>query len=65
MPAQTVYKMPSGMNFPDGAALFMNYVTAYILLFEIGHLRPGQSVLVHSAGGGVVGRCWTHVYRSI
>ena len=54
VPAQFVYKMPAGMTFQDGAAFFMNYVTAYVLLFEIGNLRPGQSVLVHSAGGGVV-----------
>ncbi|KAK2184204.1 hypothetical protein NP493_278g03005 [Ridgeia piscesae] len=53
VPAQFVYKMPAGMTFQDGAAFFMNYVTAYVLLFEIGNLRPGQSVLVHSAGGGV------------
>ena len=42
------------MSFQDGAAFFMNYVTAYILLFDIGNLRTGQSVLLHCAGGGVV-----------
>ena len=46
--------MLPGMSFQDAAAFFMNYVTAYLLLFDIGNLRPGQSVLVHSAGGGVV-----------
>ena len=51
---QFVYKMPTSMTFEEGAAFFMNYVTAYILLFDIGNLRMGQSVLVHSAGGGVV-----------
>ena len=49
-----VYKMPPSMSFEDGAAMLMSYVTAYILLFDIGNLREGQSVLVHSAGGGVV-----------
>lgn len=48
-----VYKLPTSMSYEEGAALFMNYVTAYILLFELGNLRPNQSVLVHSAGGGV------------
>ena len=52
--AQFVYKIPPGMSFQDGAALFMNYVTAYILLFDIGGLRNDQSVLVHNVGGGVV-----------
>ena len=42
------------MSFHDGAALLMNYLTAYLLLYQIGHLQDGQSVIVHSAGGGVV-----------
>ncbi len=42
------------MSFQDGAALLMNYLTAHLLLFDIGNLRNGQSVLVHSVGGGVV-----------
>lgn len=54
IPAQFVYHMPSGMSFQDGAALLMNYLTAHLLLFDIGNLRNGQSVLVHSVGGGVV-----------
>jgi len=54
VPAQFVYRMPSSMSYQDGAALLVNYVTAYLLLFEVGGLRRGQSVLVHSAGGGVV-----------
>ncbi|XP_064641707.1 synaptic vesicle membrane protein VAT-1 homolog-like isoform X2 [Lineus longissimus] len=51
--AQYLYKMPTSMSFQDGAALPMNYLTAYMMLFEIGNLRKGQSVLVHSVGGGV------------
>lgn len=50
---QFVYKIPTGMSFNEAAAIFMNYVTAYILLFDLGNLRKDQSVLVHSAGGGV------------
>jgi NADPH:quinone reductase-like Zn-dependent oxidoreductase len=48
-----VYKMPTSMSFEEAASLFMNYVTAYILLFDLGNLRRNQSVLVHSAAGGV------------
>lgn len=51
---QFVYKIPTGMSFEDAAAIFMSYVTAYILLFDLGNLRKDQSILVHSAGGGVV-----------
>ena len=47
------------MSFEDGAAFFMNYVTAYILLFDIGNVRSGQSILMHSVAGGVV-RKHTH-----
>ena len=49
-----VFKIPTSMSYDEAASLFMNYVTAYILLFELGNLRPNQSVLIHSAGGGVV-----------
>lgn len=54
VPTARVFKMPTGMNYHDGAAFFMSYVTAYIMLFDIGNFREGQSVLIHSAGGGVV-----------
>ena len=41
------------MSFRDAAALSYSYLTAYILLFELGGLKSGQSLLYHSAGGGV------------
>ena len=41
------------MSLRDAAALSYNYLTAYILLFELGGVKSGQSVLYHSAGGGV------------
>ncbi|XP_018420003.1 PREDICTED: synaptic vesicle membrane protein VAT-1 homolog [Nanorana parkeri] len=45
--------MPDGMSFEEGAALLVNYVTAYMILFDFGNLRPKQSVLIHMAAGGV------------
>lgn len=53
-PVEFVYKIPDDMSFPEAAAFPMNFVTAYTMLFEIANLREGMSVLVHSAGGGVV-----------
>lgn len=53
IPAKYVYKIPEGMTFHHAAAIAMNYLTAYIILFDIGNLRSGQSVLAHSIGGGV------------
>lgn len=53
VPAKYVFAIPADMKYEDAAAITMNYVVAYILLFELGNLTPGKSVLFHSAGGGV------------
>lgn len=55
-PVEFVYKIPEDMSFAEAAAFPMNFVTAYMMLFEVANLREGMSVLVHSAGGGVVSR---------
>ncbi|XP_060644394.2 synaptic vesicle membrane protein VAT-1 homolog-like [Anolis sagrei] len=52
-PLEFVYKIPNDMSFSEAAAFPMNFVTAYMMLFEVANLREGMSVLVHSAGGGV------------
>ncbi|KAM7283130.1 synaptic vesicle membrane protein VAT-1 homolog-like isoform X1 [Ixodes scapularis] len=53
VPAKHAYVLPASMTFDDAAAVLMNYVVAYSLLFDIGNLREKQTVLVHSVGGGV------------
>jgi len=50
---EQVFKLPSAMTFEEAAALPVVYITAYNMMFFIGNLRPGSSVLVHSAAGGV------------
>ncbi|GAA6233695.1 synaptic vesicle membrane protein VAT-1 homolog-like [Lates japonicus] len=52
-PVDFVYKMPDEMTFAEAAAFSLNFVAAYMMLFEVANLREGMSVLVHSAGGGV------------
>ncbi|XP_015238933.1 synaptic vesicle membrane protein VAT-1 homolog-like [Cyprinodon tularosa] len=52
-PTDFVYKMPDEMMFAEAAAFSLNFVAAYIMLFEVASLREGMSVLVHSAGGAV------------
>jgi NADPH:quinone reductase-like Zn-dependent oxidoreductase len=52
-PVQNVYRLPRGMTFEDGAALPVNYLTAYHSLFTMGNLQPGNRVLIHGAAGGV------------
>ncbi|KAL3967779.1 P-type Cu+ transporter [Sarotherodon galilaeus] len=51
--ADRTFLMPEEMSFEEGAALTINYMTAYMMLFEMANLRPGKSVLIHMAAGGV------------
>ncbi|TAM61518.1 alcohol dehydrogenase [bacterium] len=45
--------IPEQMPFEAAAALPLTYLTAYHMLFRAACLRPGESVLVHMAAGGV------------
>src|SRR5206468_4752901 len=40
-------------DFAQGAALVLNYHTAYFSLVTRGQLQEGEAVLVHGAAGGV------------
>lgn len=51
--AKYVYPIPDDMSFADAAAITINYIVAYILLFELASIKEGKSILLHSAGGGV------------
>lgn len=48
------FNIPDDMNYHDAIAMTTNGIVAYTLLFELGGLRPGKTVLVHSAPGGLV-----------
>jgi NADPH:quinone reductase-like Zn-dependent oxidoreductase len=54
VPTKYVYKLPEEVSFQDAAAITMNYLVAHIIVFELLSLRPGKSLMLHSAGGGVV-----------
>lgn len=54
VPTKYVYSIPDNMSFSDAAAVAINFVVAHILLFDLAAIRPGKSLLLHSAGGGVV-----------
>ena len=41
------------MSFEEAAAIPVNYLTAYQMLFRVASIRPGESVLIHMAAGGV------------
>ena len=52
-PADWTFALPDLLTFEEGAALPMNYLTADFVLHERAGLRPGETVLVHGAAGGV------------
>ncbi len=45
--------VPDGMSFATAASLPVVYSTAYYALYEAARLQPGETVLIHSAAGGV------------
>ena len=47
------FPLPDSMSYDEGAALPMNYLTAHFALGPRGALKPGETVLVHGAAGGV------------
>ncbi|MET7422600.1 medium chain dehydrogenase/reductase family protein [Dactylosporangium sp. NPDC005555] len=52
-PVAQVVELPDGLGFEQAAAIPLNYLTAYHMLFRVANLRAGQRVLVHMAAGGV------------
>ena len=52
-PGPMTFKLPDELDFAEGAALILNYHTAYFALKLRGRLREGEKVLVHGAAGGV------------
>jgi NADPH:quinone reductase-like Zn-dependent oxidoreductase len=53
VPASDVIALPDELSFEQGAAIPVNYGTAWAGLIGYGNLQSGERVLVHSAGGGV------------
>ena len=53
VPYQQVFKRLEWMSAIDGAALPVNYLTAYVALVVMGSVHPGDRVLIHNCAGGV------------
>lgn len=53
VPVRDVIPLPDRLSFEQGAAVPVNYGTAYAGLVVMGGLREGDRVLVHAAAGGV------------
>ncbi len=46
-------ELPADASYVEGAAFLLTYLTAWLPLTRQARLRPGQTVLVHAAAGGV------------
>lgn len=46
--------LPDALSFEQGAAVPVNYATAWAALHGYGSLRRGERVLIHASAGGVV-----------
>jgi NADPH:quinone reductase-like Zn-dependent oxidoreductase len=51
--AANVLPLPEGMSFEQGAAIPVNYGTAYAAVALMACVKRGETVLVHAAAGGV------------
>ncbi|MDE3171138.1 MAG: NADPH:quinone reductase [Acidobacteriota bacterium] len=50
---QSLFPLPGNASFSQGAAVHVTYGTAYRALFHRAQARPGETVLIHGASGGV------------
>ena len=53
VPRRNVVPKPASLSFEEAACLPTAWLTAYRMLYTQGGLKPGDSVLVQGAGGGV------------
>ncbi len=53
VPESQVFNLPRGMTAEQGAALPVNYLTAFHMLHVVARVKPFDKVLIHMAAGGV------------
>ena len=53
VPPGSVFRLPEGWTFEQGAAFPVVYLTAHHMLVRVAAAQRGETVLVHSAAGGV------------
>jgi NADPH:quinone reductase-like Zn-dependent oxidoreductase len=53
VPHDQVTLCPESLTSEEAAAIPVNYLTAWLMLVELGHVQAHHRVLVHSAAGGV------------
>ena len=53
VPADQVLPLPDRLSFEQGAAVPVNYATAYCALVVMAGIKEGERALIHAAAGGV------------
>ncbi|HEX9280457.1 MAG TPA: medium chain dehydrogenase/reductase family protein [Gemmatimonadales bacterium] len=53
VPTSSVFPLPTGWTFEQGAAFPVVYLTAHHMLVRVAAVQRGETVLVHAAAGGV------------
>lgn len=57
LPSRNLFRFPDRMTFEEAAAFPLVYQTAWRMVVDRAATRPGDTVLIHGAGGGVAGAC--------
>jgi len=53
VPEGSVRIIPDSLEFEGAASIPVNYLTAWLMLVHLGHVKSGDTVLVHACAGGV------------
>jgi NADPH:quinone reductase-like Zn-dependent oxidoreductase len=53
LPARNVFPKPAALDWAEAAALGVNHLTAWRMLFTKAQLKPWETVLIFGVGGGV------------
>src|SRR3954466_2065443 len=53
MPAERLVKLPDGITDQQGAAMMLKGMTAWYLVRRTHEVKPGETILIHAAAGGV------------
>ena len=51
--ADSIIPLPDNFKLEEAAAFPVTYITAYMMMFDLGNLQEGDTFLIHGAGGGV------------
>ena len=51
--ASSIIPLPNHFKLDEAAAFPVTYITAYMMMFDLGNLQENDTFLIHGAGGGV------------